>query len=50
MPGEGAEAVIDVSTFPRGALAGETAPPMSFPLFDGSDFVLSEHISETAGR
>ena len=41
-----AEPVVDVESFPRGALAGEPAPDMSFPLFDGSEFVLSEHLSE----
>ena len=32
--------------FPKGALAGEPAPDMSFPLFDGGVFTLSEHLAE----
>ena len=44
-PDEAAEAVIDVANFPRGALSGQPAPEISVPLFDGSEFVLSEHLS-----
>ena len=36
---------IDVSGFPRGALAGEPAPDISVALFDGSRFVMSEYRS-----
>lgn len=32
--------------FPKGALAGEPAPEMSFPLFDGGVFTLSEHLAQ----
>ena len=46
LPGAAAEAVIDVAGFPRGALAGEPAPEMSVALFDGSEFVLSQHLSQ----
>lgn len=42
---EVAEPVIDVAGFPRGALAGEPAPDILLPLFDGSEFVLSHHLS-----
>ena len=39
-------AAFDPAGFPKGALAGEPAPEMSFPLFDGGVFVLSEHLAE----
>jgi len=39
------EPTIDVSSFPRGALAGQPAPEINLSLFDGSEFVLSEHLS-----
>ncbi|MDE0170971.1 MAG: TlpA disulfide reductase family protein [bacterium] len=42
---EAVEPVIDVAGFPRGALAGQPAPEFSLSLFDGSDFVLSAHLS-----
>ena len=42
---EATEPVIDVAGFPRGALAGEPAPDILLPLFDGSEFVLSQHLS-----
>ena len=41
-----AQPVLDPASHPKGALAGEPAPEMSFPLFDGSTFVLSEHLSK----
>ena len=37
---------IDVASFPRGALAGERAPEVHLSLFDGSQFVLTEHLAE----
>lgn len=43
-PEAGAASTIDVSLFPRGALAGEPAPDISVVLFDGSTFVLSDHL------
>ena len=43
-PEAGAASPIDVSVFPRGALAGEPAPDISVALFDGSTFVLSDHL------
>ena len=42
---ESAEPVIDVVNFPRGALSGEPAPDILVLLFDGSEFVLSQHLS-----
>ena len=42
---EAAEPVIDVTSFPRGALAGKAAPEILLPLFDGSEFVLSRHLT-----
>lgn len=39
-------AAFDPAGFPKGALAGGPAPEMSFPLFDGGVFVLSEHLAE----
>ena len=44
--GETEEPAIDVAGFPRGALAGEPAPDINLSLFDGSAFVLSEHLAE----
>ena len=44
--GDPAVPAIDVASFPKGALAGEPAPEMSVPLFDGSEFLLSQHMSE----
>ena len=43
---EEAEPAIDVANFPRGALAGEAAPEITLALFDGSEFVLSDHLAE----
>ena len=43
--GENAEPVIDVANFPSGALAGEPAPEIVLPIFDGFEFVLSEHLA-----
>lgn len=43
--GVGTLASFDVSGFPKGALAGEPAPEMSFPLFGGGVFTLSEHLA-----
>ena len=48
-PAESASTDIDVADFPLGALAGEPAPDLSFPIFDGSTFELAEHIA-TDGR
>ena len=42
---EDARPVIDVADFPRGALAGEMAPEIRIALFDGSEFLLSRHLS-----
>ncbi len=42
---EGASPVIDVESFPVGALAGEPAPEIVVQLFDGAEFVLSRHLS-----
>jgi cytochrome c biogenesis protein CcmG/thiol:disulfide interchange protein DsbE len=42
---EAAEPAIDVAGFPRGALAGQPAPEFSLSLFDGTEFVLSAHLS-----
>ena len=39
-------ATIDPARFPRGALAGEEAPEIILALFDGSEFVLSEHLAK----
>lgn len=39
------EPAIDVESFPRGALAGQPAPEVNLSLFDGSEFVLSEHVA-----
>ena len=36
---------LDVGSFPRGALAGQPAPEVNLSLFDGSEFVLSEHVA-----
>ncbi|MCY4370476.1 MAG: TlpA disulfide reductase family protein [bacterium] len=44
-PEEDSGPVVDVENFPRGALAGEPAPDILLPLFDGSEFVLSQHLS-----
>lgn len=41
----GASPLIDVASFPVGALAGEPAPEISVQLFDGAEFVLSRHLS-----
>lgn len=41
-----ASAPFDPARFPKGALAGQPAPEMSFPLFGGGVFVLSEHLAE----
>ena len=40
---------FDVASFPRGALGGEPAPDVSFPLFDGTTFSMAEHFA-TDGR
>ena len=45
-PTESAQPVIDVESFPRGALAGEPAPDILLPLFDDTEFVLSTHLAE----
>ena len=42
---EAEQPAIDVAGFPRGALAGEQAPEINLSLFDGSEFVLSEHLA-----
>ncbi len=43
---ETASPVIDVAGFPVGALAGEPAPEIVVEMFDGSEFVLSRHLSD----
>ena len=49
-PGEVAEAAIDVSTFPRGALAGEQAPDMSFPCSTAPSSSFRSTFRRTVGR
>lgn len=43
---ERATPVIDVDSFPTGALAGEPAPEIILDLFDGDEFVLSQHLAD----
>ncbi len=38
------DSTFDVENFPTGALGGQPAPDVSFPLFDGSTFDLGEHL------
>lgn len=40
---------FDVASFPKGALGGEPAPDVSFPLFDGTTFSMADHFA-TDGR
>jgi thiol-disulfide isomerase/thioredoxin len=44
-PSEDSGVVFDVENFPTGALGGESAPIVAFPLFDGSTFDLANHFS-----
>lgn len=48
-PTDPAAADFDVANFPRGALGGEPAPDVAFPLFDGTTFSMAEHFT-TDGR
>ena len=41
-----ANSAIDVASFPTGALAGQPAPEVILSLFEGSEFVLSEHFAD----
>lgn len=48
-PSEPGGVIVDVSRAPRGVLGGQTAPDLSFPLFDGSTFDMTGHFA-TDGR
>ena len=42
---ESTVADVDIASYPAGPLGGQTAPEVSFPLFEGSTFVMSDHVA-----